>query len=80
MEYGNAERCIECGEQMLIIPNPSPEMIKASSGYQLLKDGTVRLVGEFDPEDVRMGFCDPCGTTSIIGAQVTISGVVVGDD
>jgi len=80
MNYGNAELCSQCGETMFVIPNPSPEMLEASPGFQVLKEKTIAITGYFDEEDVRMAFCEGCNVTAFIGARVSISGVVVGDD
>lgn len=80
MDYGNSELCSQCGEKMFIVPNPSPQMLEDSPGYQLLKEKTEALVGHFDEEDVRMAFCESCRVTAFIGARVSISGMVVGDD
>ncbi len=84
MDYGNAELCSQCGETMFVIPNPSPEMLQASPGYQVLKEKTIAITGGFEEEDIRIAFCDTCNVTAFIGARVSISGVikdmVIGDD
>lgn len=78
MDYGNAESCPQCEEQMTVIPSPTQGMLEASSGYEefarvvmVLTDEKLRL------DEVAIAFCSDCRVDAIIGPQVSVSGVIV---
>lgn len=79
MDYGKAELCSECGDNMFIMPNPSQSMLESSPGYSILKETVTALNDRFDPRDTSIAFCYPCGVTALIGPKVSISGIVVGE-
>jgi len=70
--------CGGCGECLVVIPNPSQEMLEASGGYEFMVREFSRFGGEdFKIEDVQLGLCTGCDSVSFLGPEVTITGTVI---
>lgn len=80
MDYGNAELCPKCAENMFIMPNPTQAMLESCNGYEMFASTVLQLTDEkLKLSEVAIAFCMECDVSAIIGPQVSISGTIIDD-
>lgn len=73
----NAELCSNCGIPMTVIPNPSPEMLRSTDGFEMLEEFIAKFITDFNSNDMQMAFCNDCGSSALLGPEVVFSGTIV---
>jgi len=76
----DAELCSYCGIEMMVIVNPSSEMLHSSGGLKELITAAAMLDIDLEIDSLHMAFCTDCNSTAIIGPRIQIGGRVVGND
>jgi hypothetical protein len=80
VDYGNAEMCPKCTENMFIMPNPTQTMLEACDGYSMFASTVLQLTDEkLNISEVAIAFCMDCNVSAIIGPKVSISGTIIDD-